>query len=150
TYEIRYQNSDENNQFYLEYTTFVVADGNVAGLELKALRGASVSGVVVFDGTLSQALRNRMNDSGAYFIVNQKIGEEEQPYVSRFVKTEADGKFRVSGLPPGTAFPYGFSYSNDLQITRIEHNGVDASRGIAITAGQKITGVRIVLAEGKG
>src|SRR5262249_41289566 len=72
------------------------------------------------------------------------------PYVSRFVKTEADGKFRVSGLPPGTAFPYGFSYSNDLQITRIEHNGVDASRGIAITAGQKITGVRIVLAEGKG
>ncbi|MGH9837337.1 MAG: carboxypeptidase regulatory-like domain-containing protein [Blastocatellia bacterium] len=150
TYEIAYSNPDPGNQHYLERTSFVIAGRNLEGLELKAKRGATISGAVVFEGKPDQATWDRLKESIG-FVVDQKQGEEQIGRGFGQGKLDADGKFRVSGLPPGLAY---FQESNwpaqPWQLTRIEHNGADARDGIEVGAGQKIDGVRIVYAEGKG
>ncbi len=150
TYEIAYSNPDQNNQNYLERTSFVIADGNLEGLELRAKRGATISGVVVFEGKPDQTTWDRLKERIG-FDVDQKQGEALIGRGFGQGKPDADGKFRVSGLPPGRAyFREGYWMAEPWQMTRIEYNGADARDGIEIGAGQQTAGVRIVYAEGKG
>jgi len=59
------------------------------------------------------------------------------------VRINADGSFRMSGLPAGKAW-ISCCGQSDLTVARIEHNGAPVGEEIEIDAGEQVTGVRIV------
>jgi len=71
TYQVSGLSSYGNNQFHAEMTTFVIADSNVEGVELKVYRLASVSGTVIFQGVVDEQSRERLISSGLAFEVKQ-------------------------------------------------------------------------------
>ena len=130
---------------------FEIVDKDVTGVELKAIRGLSLSGVVISEGDVTKDMlaqlaglrvsANVMPTSGAQF--NSSAGSSVAP----------DGSFQISGLRPGRVsigvYPNGPSVKRPT-IARIEHDGLGVSQGFEIQPGQSISGLRIVVNYGSG
>jgi hypothetical protein len=142
------------NEFYSEPVSFTVSSQDVSGIEIKLRRGASISGVVSFEGmTDPTAMANLKN----IIVSAQSRGARSESGVSmmsNFMSQVApNGGFRVGGLSPGLvnlnvrdqSAPGPFS---GLAILRIERNGADLRSGLQVESGEQVTGVRIVLTYG--
>ncbi len=128
---------------------FEVVDGDVSGLELRAQRPASISGVVAVDGSNDPALRAKLaqvslsvrGSSGATIIDTRPGGNGT---------ISPNGTFKLSNVQPGkTRIVIGFGAPKGVALLRVEHNGVEAKE-IDVNAGDQITGVRLVFAYGNG
>ena len=78
---------------------FEVTDRDLAGLVVKTTKGATLSGVVVFDG-LDEAVNKKLGQLRIYAFI-----EPPDPYES-FANggtVQADGSFAIKGLRSGTA-----------------------------------------------
>ena len=136
--------------WYGETVTFDVTDSDVTGLELKARRGASVSGVVTVEGANDRALLARLAGAEVYGIVEVK-DDAAMSTVMR-ARVEPDGSFRLAGLRPGRVRfrlggrqpPKGFS------LVRVERGGAAAGDGFEVAAGEQVAGVRLVFGYGAG
>lgn len=136
---------------YSEPTPFEIAGGDVTGLEIKMHRGGSVSGVAVLEGVkdpaiLAQLAKVRIE---AWVETNNRtaeLGSNHQP-----ATINADGSFRISGLRPGKIHiqPAFWNMPRGFVLSRIEHNGAEV-KDLDLSAGEQITGVRLVLAYGQG
>src|SRR5262249_2853091 len=49
-----------NNEYYSEKTAFEISDSDVGGLEVKAIRGSTISGVVVLEGANNPAVKAKL------------------------------------------------------------------------------------------
>ena len=130
---------------YAEPLRFEVVDQDVKDLVIKASSGASVSGVVVFDGfeltgTARQQLivmaRVEVKERGDF------IGSSPNGMVN------ADGSFTVGGLRPGNAhfaiWARNQGPSIAYEITQMERDGV-AQQSLEIKAGEQIKNVRLIV-----
>ncbi|MEW6125489.1 MAG: hypothetical protein AB1757_00385 [Acidobacteriota bacterium] len=145
-YAIFLVNSD-NSEFYAERTLFEVKDADVKNLEIKALRGASISGTAVVEGTsdpniLAQLQKLQVGLSLTPRPLDIRLGVNP---------IAVDGSFRINGLPAGKAEVQVRGALNEKGFTlmRIEHNGVE-KKTIEINKGEQISNVRLVLAYGTG
>jgi protocatechuate 3,4-dioxygenase beta subunit len=139
----------QGNSSYSDQTPFDVSEGDVSGIEIKVHRGATLSGVAViennFDSTVAASLQNITLFAAGYT-------NGGAPSFSRS-QIATDGSFSFSGLAPGkvqiavTGFP---TPPKGLTLVRTELDGVEQREGIEVTAGAKITGVRLVFAYGAG
>jgi hypothetical protein len=135
--------SEGNVEGYSDAVKFEVTDGDVSGLEVTFRRGATVSGVVMIEGTSDPAVLAMISQ------ISIGVGYEsrglEAPNYGMF-KVAPDGTFRATGLRPGRAGLYPSNYPSlpNLALARIERDGVPL-RNIEITPGANITGLRIVL-----
>jgi hypothetical protein len=128
---------------------FKVIDGDVNGIEIHAMKAATLSGFVAIEGAKADDIRANLSQIR---VVGMMI---MSPLMHASVKP--DGSFTFTGLKTGKlqfSF-YGPSPDNQappLRFLRIEHDGVTSpqgmvvSGGIDIHAGEQITGVRLVLA----
>jgi hypothetical protein len=130
---------------------FSVIDGDLNGIEIRAIKAATLSGLVAIEGAKAAEIRAKLPQIR---VVGMMI---MSPITHASVKP--DGSFTFTGLKTGKlqfGF-YGPSPSNEappLRFVRIEHNGVtlpqgmvvSVSEGIDVHAGEQITGVRLVLA----
>ena len=135
------------SEFYTEPTRFTVAYADLSGVEIKAHRGSSISGVAIVEGTSDSAVLEKLHNAELFAMVVAV----SSPNVSR-AKINEDGTFRLSGLKPGRVsivLP-SLPSSSNLRITRIERDGVEQSSGIEVGSGEHITGVRLVLAQPSG
>ncbi|MDX2030724.1 MAG: carboxypeptidase regulatory-like domain-containing protein [Blastocatellia bacterium] len=137
-------------EYYNETTTFRVEDGNVDGLEIKALRGAVVSGVVAAipgaEAAVKQNLRQiilsaivwgepqaRDAGDGAAAVIGQSIA-----------RTNADGSFRLNKLLPGwLSFRLTQPGQQRYIISRIERDGAPVEQRIEIRRQEQIKNLRI-------
>jgi uncharacterized GH25 family protein len=133
--------------FVSEPVIFHISEGDATGIELKVRQGtASISGIVVIEGTNDPKVLAKLSQvsvGAGVDLAGQKLesGVSVPP-----VKVNADGSFRLSGLPAGKAWVRHLNYfDDDLRVGRIEHNGAPAGEGIEIDAGERVTGVRLVL-----
>src|SRR5262245_4511067 len=149
--------------YYSNGTRFEIQSSDVAGVEIRAKRGATISGVAVIEdadpsakSSLSQtmimahsspvstpsSLNEIVVDASALGIGNTPVGS----------RIGSDGSFSLKGLRPGKVMIQVFSITGGgLQVMRIEHGGVDVSEGIVVGAGRdEINGVRIVIGKGAG
>ncbi|HKQ72371.1 MAG TPA: carboxypeptidase regulatory-like domain-containing protein [Blastocatellia bacterium] len=122
-------------------------EGDVQGVEIKVTRGASISGVVVIEGTNDPKILSKLSQASLYV----SIHTGRQTFTgSGSTRVNSDGKFHFRGLQAGKA-SLSLSRSPNMEgivLARIEHNGAATPDGIGIEAGQQVTGVRVVLAHG--
>ncbi|HSE97152.1 MAG TPA: hypothetical protein VLD57_02705 [Blastocatellia bacterium] len=132
------------SEYYSENVSFDIASGDLAGLEIRLSRGGSIEGVImVEEGTDTQS-----SEPLAGLTIMANVANPERGLFSfGRGKINPDGSFRVSGLAPGKAHIMVADHlrGNQLRVLRIERDGAEQQEGITIGAGERITGVRIIL-----
>ena len=139
------------NASYSEATPFEVIDRDLSGLEIKVRRGATVSGVVVVEGTTNRAILAKLANLSLGASTRGTAPGLNMPDSARG-NIAADGSFHLTGLRPGKVMFFFASYPppKGLSLSRVEHNGVEQREGIEVGPGEQVTGVRVVLAYGTG
>jgi protocatechuate 3,4-dioxygenase beta subunit len=128
---------------------FDVVDGDVSGLEIRAPRAATISGVVAVEGSNDPALRAKLAQ------VSLTVRSESRPtlIVPRSGGNgtiSPNGTFKLSNVQPGmTRVVMGFGGPKGVALLRVEHNGVEVKE-FNVNPGDQITGVRLVFAYGNG
>lgn len=129
--------------------TFEVKDADVGGIEIKAYRGAMVSGTVVFEGEDAAKLLQQ------FMPLTIHAGKREERFGTLAIpapvspaRVAADGSFTLSNVQPGNIYIAASSNkgSQGLRPLRLEVNGEDRHQGIEVKSGEHLTGVRLVLA----
>jgi hypothetical protein len=149
------RNPQGNGEHYGEKTWFEVGDSDVSGLEVKAIRGSTISGMVVIEGASDLSIRAKLSQLS----VNVQMARRRESVRDggdhdfgglAYAKVGGDGGFRLTGLSPGMAvFMIGSSESAFL-IKRIERDGAEIRNAIEIRRGEPVTGVRIVVVHTNG
>lgn len=137
----------ENSNLRAEPIVFEVIDSDVTGLELKTKKGASLSGMVVVEGSYEKSLAAMFK--GLRVLAWLDGPDFDYETGSRAVEVGADGSFRLGGLESGNAH-VEFIYSDEsnarqFELQHVEHNGVIQPGGISIKDGEQVEGVRIVV-----
>jgi protocatechuate 3,4-dioxygenase beta subunit len=138
-----------NKGYYSDPLIFEVTDADAAGLEIKATRGATISGTVVVEGSHDPTLLGRLYGLSAELVGPE--GETGSGGRRAFVSTliGPGGAFGFGGVRPGrtridVGLPEGF------QLVRVERDGVPVTAGMDVLPGERVGGVRVVLAYGTG
>ncbi len=143
---------EDGFNYYTEPKKFEVVSSDVAGLELKAALGNTVSGRVVIEGTKDPTLLNvRGLTLGVFSEASDRSGSQ-----SARLSLNPDGSFRVAGLRPGKArFNMGFGAGAMFSqarpiILRTEKDGQSWPHDFPIAANENAFNVRIIVAYGVG
>lgn len=135
---------------YSDPLFFEIVDSDVLNLEVKATRGQTLSGVVVFEGSRAKELQQNTLRLGAS--VSSPTNPQNQTSSSSTVA--ADGSFQLTGVRPGKARLYIAAMSNSalrgITILRAERGGLDVTQNFEIQPGESITDLRIVATLGAG
>jgi protocatechuate 3,4-dioxygenase beta subunit len=128
---------------------FEVVDGDVSGLEIKAHRGATISGVVAIEGSKDPSLRAKLAQVSLFArSESRRVSFALRPGGNGTISP--NGTFKLSNLQPGkTSIMTGFYTPKGIALLRVEHNGVEVKE-FNVNAGDQITGVRLVFTYGNG
>jgi protocatechuate 3,4-dioxygenase beta subunit len=147
-----YVSSEYNGgNYYSEPVYFNVVDQDVQGVEIKAVQGLSLSGVVVTDAEMQKDLLAQL----AGLRVSANINSTSRPQINSSGSSmlAADGSFQIGGLRPGRV-SISVSVTQPTVkrplIARIEHDGIGLTQGFEIQPGQSISNLRVVLSYGTG
>jgi protocatechuate 3,4-dioxygenase beta subunit len=145
---ITYSPSDSNLR--ADNTNFVVVDKDVTDVLVKAVRKASVSGIVVLEAGQN---KTTLSQFGPLFL-NGYVVKEGSGAFGESARIATDGSFYMKGLLSGIAnFSLGAIYGGPpkgLSIARVERDGIVQTHGLEIKDQESITGVRIVLKYANG
>jgi hypothetical protein len=136
------------SEMYSDSASFDITNGDVSGLVIKMYRGASISGVAVVEGTKDPAaLASLPHVEIMTHSLSLSRGPENM--MQRGQGTiNADGTFKIKGVRPGKVYLNVMPFDQiGLSLLRIEYNGVEV-KDIDVSAGDQITGVRLVFAYG--
>ncbi len=145
------------SEHYAEALKFEVTAGDVGGLELRAKRGASLSGVAILEAAPDQKGKTGLGQLMLAATVMPAEENSGEPSVASMMsgmgmtKLNSDGSFRITGLSPGKLLlrPFGIGGAVPV-VKRVERNGVELREGIEIKAGETLTGVKILMAYANG
>ena len=151
---------DSASSYYGNAVAFQILDSDVSGLTLSVKLGASISGVVILEGTTdrTQLAQARVmaivrstggNNNGGGAQGGRPNGGGNNSGRSSMSQVNSDGTFRLTGLTAGTA-TLDLNSFNGLSVVRVEREGAAVSSGIPLTEGQQLAGVRIIAAVGNG
>ena len=133
----------ENSDLRGDPVSFEVIDRDLTGLEMKAKRGASLSGMVVLEGGYEKPVADMLKGLNVFAWFE---GASDYDSGFRAVNIGADGSFKLIGLPSGNAH-LDFTYESNgrqVEILQIEQNGV-IQPSISIKEGEQVGGVRMVI-----
>jgi len=149
-----------SGDFYSDGAKFEIHGADMAGVEIRTKRGATISGVAVIEDAdqtaksglsrtmiMAQSMPSKPPDSQNEADDND-LTSMMMPANSRI---GSDGSFILKGIRPGKVRIEAVSVTGGgLRITRIERGGIDLSGGIVVTGREDISGVRIVLGKASG
>ncbi len=134
-------------EYFSDPTVFEVTDHDVESLEVKAYRGAVISGLAVIEGASDPAVLKLL----PRVRVSASIEAKTLQAPGNSASVNPDGSFRVSGLRPGKARLSTFaSDGSPLMLVRVEREGVPLREGFEVTGTEQISGVKLVLVYGSG
>jgi carboxypeptidase family protein len=142
-------------EYYIENATFEIAESSSTGIEVRAKRGGSISGVVVMDNNTASSLRNKLGQMVLSASVSKKEEQQDSSFDpfsgQRTARIGADGMFRISGLSPGEVdFGFFTLAGGNPSVVRVERDGAEVRNKLEIRPGESINGVRVVVAFGTG
>ena len=136
---------------YSDPVYFEVVDKDVSGVEVKAIQGLSLSGIIVPDNETQKDVLSQFTGLRISATVSSDPRTQINNGGSSLVA--ADGSFQINGLRPGRV-GMGINalgpISKRPSIARIEHDGVGLTQGFELQPGQSISGLRIVIRYGTG
>jgi hypothetical protein len=136
---------NSGSEYYSDEVVFDVTDQDVTGLEIRARRAASLSGVIVIEGSRDPSVLTNL--SHLYITVFRQAGG-----LGTGGNAGADGRFRISGLP-SDKFRIHVSSKTQRQrfsLSGVERDGVRLPDLIEVADGEQITGLRLITAYGAG
>lgn len=137
--------AEPNTEVRAEPVSFEVVDHDVTGLVLKTVKGASMSGVVVMEGTDNPAA---LASFGKLYVTGMYEPRPGQVFGSYLGEVRADGSFTIKGLSPGVLHvavsSFGFNGGRPIALERVERDGILQPAGVTIKDGEQITGVRLI------
>jgi hypothetical protein len=145
-----------NKDYYTDKTEFEVQGADVTGLVVKAIRGSTISGVVIVEGVNDAAVKAKLQqvELGLYVKRQAERSETDWMYWDREnigAKIATDGSFLLTGASPGMASFYVWgAQENAFSIKRIERNGAEVRSDFEIKRGEQVSGVRVVLVYASG
>jgi len=136
-----------NGDYFADPTPIEVDDKDVGGVEIKARRGATISGVVMMEGAYDRAVLARLP---SLTISANRGSNDFGRTANRYSRINPDGGFRINGMPPGkiTFSLSGQLGANKFSILRIERGGVSQGSQIEVGAGEQANDLRVVLVYG--
>ncbi len=141
-----YLNSAADYQSLSEPVPFEVTDQDIEGLLIKTSKAATVSGVVVLEGTNDPTIRANLAQTRIFASLANDVSRRTVPTAN----INPDGSFRLTSLPAGR-LTLDLPINRDhLKLTRIERDGVVYPGGIEIKDHEQITGVRVVVSQANG
>jgi hypothetical protein len=151
-YGVSVSGSFESSTHYAEPIFFEIVDGDVTNLEVKATRGQTLSGVVVFEGSRAKELQQNIGTLRVGASVSSPANPQNQ--TSSWSAIAVDGSFQLPGVRPGKARLYigamSASALRGITLLRAERGGVDVTQHLDVHAGESITDLRIVASLGAG
>ena len=143
-YGVSLSTSFESATHYADPIFFEIVDTDVTNLEVKATRGQTLRGVVVFEGSRAKEMQQNIG----ILRVGANVNSPTNQASSSFAPIAADGSFQLSGLRPGKARLYVSAMTSSalrgITILRAERSGVDVTQNLEVHAGESITDLRIV------
>ena len=124
---------------------FEVTDRDVEGLVIKTTRGATVSGVVILEGTDDPNARAKL-------LAARIVGQITDSYFGRSTPSATinpNGSFRLTGLAPGHLM-FELKSHEPLRVIRVERGGMPYPRGVEIKEREQVTGLRVVVGLANG
>ena len=124
--------------------SFEVVDRDVTDLLIRAGKASIVAGVVVFEGGEERKPGFKFSD----FVISGWADSGGQHFSGAFSKPiNADGSFRIGDLRKGRIrFFFASPMRNDtrqIQLVRVERDGVVEPGGLIVQDGEQVTGVRL-------
>lgn len=139
----------EQVDFYSEAAVFEVTDSDVSSIEIKTRRGSTISGHVVVEGSDDPDVLARLSKLQLRAAV---MTEELTTPSMAAIAISVDGGFLITGLRPGKARilfnALGSEAGRGFTLIRVEREGINQRDGIEVTAGENVSGVRVVLGYG--
>jgi hypothetical protein len=124
--------------FFSEREPFDVPARDVTNVDVRLMRTATVSGVVVLEGIDDKAGLEKLSQLSIR-VGSMKIGSSPSTQVFRVAPT---GGFSVSGLRPGALY---WVVTEPFLVKRIERSNVVQDQNIELKASESLTDVRIIL-----
>ncbi len=142
----------EDNSPFADPVAFEISDRDVDNLIVKTSKGATLTGVVVLDGSSGKALPVRLQQLRLNVWVQG--GPSGFP-AWRSSAISPDGSFRLAGLPAGVATVNTLSSPDhkpvkDFVVLHTEREGARVTQGIELKPGEETSGLRVVVAQGNG
>ena len=151
-YGVSLSASFESSAHYSDPIFFEITDADVTNLEVKATRGQTLSGVVVFEGSRAKELHQHIGTLRVGASVSSPGNPQNQ--TSSWSAIAADGNFQLPGVRPGKVRLYVGAMSaaalRGITMLRAERGGVDVTQTLEVQAGESITDLRIVASLGAG
>lgn len=135
--------SEPNRDWRAEEVRFEVVDQDVTGLVVRTLKGGSLSGVLLLEGTSDKAIREQFRSLNVIVFVSTESNRRSGTPGS-MTTPGPDGAFRVGALPTGVA-SFSLGGSQRFRIARIERDGIVQLRGVEVKEDEHVAGVRIVV-----
>lgn len=142
----------EDNSPIADPVPFEIVDRNVDNLVIKTSKGATLSGVVVLDGSNDKTLLARLYQLRLNVMV--RGGAPGFP-TWRSTAINPDGSFRIIGLQAGMASVNTLSSSDhrpakDFVVLHTEQDGIRVTQGIEVKANEETSGLRVLVGHGTG
>lgn len=132
-----------------EASYFEIVDQDVTGVLVKTVKGLSVSGTVVLEGSNDKSVFAKLAELRVQAYVRNEISGSGQ-----VAPINPDGSFRVGGLLAGNANFWLTAERGRRQVNfnilRVEREGVVQRHGLEIKPGEQVTGVKLVVSYGAG
>lgn len=140
-----YSEPPADSNWHSESVRFEITDRDVDGLVIKISRGASVSGVVVLEGTNDAKLRANLIASRIVAqIVDGYFGQTEPS-----ATINPNGSFRMTGLAAGRLM-FRLQPREPFRVIRVERDGMVYPRVMEIKEREQVAGLRVVVGYGNG
>ncbi len=133
----------DKDEYFNDPITIGVTDSDLAGIEIRAQRGAVISGWAVIEGTTDPAILAKRPQ------INLQAATEDSTFVfnQRSARVRTDGSFQIGGLSTGKKRLTAYTSATGLSLVRIEQNGAPIKDNqIEVRAGEEIKNVRFVFA----
>ncbi len=143
----------ESSDFYAEPMNFQVLDEDVSGVEIKALRGGTVSGVAVIEGSNDAAIKAKLARMMIFAHTEPEEPQDRQPQPSSHHQTtiKPDGTFLLTGVAPGNVrLHVNNGEDRTLSFIRMERGGAPVEESFKLSKGEKVNDLRLVFTVGTG
>ncbi len=144
-----------NSDSFAKSVKFELKDEDYSNLEIKMVDGVSIGGFAVLEGVDDPTIKQAFQGLTIHAYAQSASQEPDAGFSFNAPgKIEADGRFLLRGLRAGKIqiMLNTFQSPNlkNFSLSRIERDGVPVEGGIEAKSGEKINGVRLVVAYSSG